>query len=152
MSDLLSIEISTEPEHVVLVLRQSDSLYRVEATRDLLPEWGTRRRTRICQTPVAPTFTHPLWTRSSAAGRRLPHSVTPDDVPPTLVKQYQSLVGALLFCTILRREHTPRCRLCRTYAVSMLCRSMSKPTAMLLDAAYRVLYYLHHHKTKTIGL
>lgn len=36
------------------------------------------------------------------------------------------------------------------HSVGMLCRAMGKPTVLLLDAAYRVLFYLHHHKS--IGL
>lgn len=62
-----------------------------------------------------------------------------DDVDSVLLKQYQSLVGALLYCAVNTRPDI-------AYSVGMLCRAMGKPTVDLLEAAYRVLFYLHHHK------
>eukprot|EP00965_Chrysotila_dentata_P028131 935472-Pleurochrysis_carterae.AAC.1 len=59
--------------------------------------------------------------------------------PPDLLKQYQSLVGALLYCSTQTRPDV-------AYAVGMLCRAMSCPTPTLLDAAHRVLAYLYHHQ------
>lgn len=56
----------------------------------------------------------------------------------SLLKAYQSLTGALLYCAVNTRPDV-------AYSVGMLCRAMGKPTVPLLDAAYRVLYYLYHH-------
>lgn len=62
---------------------------------------------------------------------------------PTLVRDYQSLVGGLLYAASNTRPDV-------AYAVGMLCRAMSKPTPELFEAALRVLAYLHRHKQ--IGL
>eukprot|EP00965_Chrysotila_dentata_P089162 2944299-Pleurochrysis_carterae.AAC.1 len=50
-----------------------------------------------------------------------------------------SLVGALLYCSTQTRPDV-------AYAVGMLCRAMSCPTALLLTSARRVLMYLYHHR------
>eukprot|EP00965_Chrysotila_dentata_P014741 487632-Pleurochrysis_carterae.AAC.1 len=60
-----------------------------------------------------------------------------------LLAEYQSLVGALLYCSTQTRPDV-------AYAVGMLCRAMSCPTAELIAAAQRVLMYLSHHRS--IGL
>eukprot|EP00965_Chrysotila_dentata_P036797 1224271-Pleurochrysis_carterae.AAC.1 len=60
-------------------------------------------------------------------------------IPPDLLKNYQSLVGALLYCSTQTRPDV-------AFAVGMLCRAMACPTPVLLDAAHRVLAYLHHHR------
>eukprot|EP00965_Chrysotila_dentata_P081070 2676272-Pleurochrysis_carterae.AAC.3 len=62
--------------------------------------------------------------------------LAPDDGIKNL---YQSLVGALLYCSTQTRPDV-------AYAVGMLCRTMSCPTQDMLDSAYRVLYYLSHHR------
>ena len=50
------------------------------------------------------------------------------DVDPTLLRAYQSIVGALLYCAVNTRPDI-------AYAVGMLCRAMGKPTqALYLDA------------------
>eukprot|EP00965_Chrysotila_dentata_P018247 607083-Pleurochrysis_carterae.AAC.1 len=83
------------------------------------------------------------------------HASAPDDLPnvveaaiaaktdepasASLQKAYQSLVGALLYCSTQAR---PDC----AFAVGMLCRAMGCPTPALLDATHRVLAYLHHHR------
>eukprot|EP00965_Chrysotila_dentata_P060481 2004818-Pleurochrysis_carterae.AAC.1 len=59
--------------------------------------------------------------------------------PPDLRSSYQSLVGALLYCSTQTKPDV-------AYAVGMLCRTMSCPTLKLLDAAHRVLCYLSHHR------
>eukprot|EP00965_Chrysotila_dentata_P240896 6203982-Pleurochrysis_carterae.AAC.1 len=56
--------------------------------------------------------------------------------PPDLLRTYQSLVGALLYCSMQTRPDV-------VYAVDMLCRAMSCPTPALLEAAHRVLAYLN---------
>ena len=57
---------------------------------------------------------------------------------PLLIKQYQQIVGALLYCATNTRPDV-------AYAVGMLCRAMSKPTNALSTAAKRVLFYLVRH-------
>jgi len=56
----------------------------------------------------------------------------------SIIKEYQSLVGALLYCATNTRPDI-------AYAVGMLCRAMSKPTPPLIKSANRVLYYLARH-------
>ena len=83
------------------------------------------------------------------ASEQLPQHVAdalcqdPKDVPPELLKRYQSLVGALLYCATNTRPDI-------AYAVGMLCRSMSRPTPELMQDAERVLTYLSH--TADLGL
>eukprot|EP00965_Chrysotila_dentata_P221797 6192592-Pleurochrysis_carterae.AAC.2 len=64
-------------------------------------------------------------------------------VDAKLLSAYQSLVGALLYCSTHTRPDV-------AYAVGVLCRAMSCPTDELLAAAPRVLMYLSHHRT--VGL
>eukprot|EP00965_Chrysotila_dentata_P158156 5225327-Pleurochrysis_carterae.AAC.1 len=64
-------------------------------------------------------------------------------IAPELLASYQSLVGALLYCSTQTRPDV-------AFAVGMLCRAMSCPTPELLEAARRVLMYLSHHRS--IGL
>eukprot|EP00966_Prymnesium_polylepis_P319324 7375804-Prymnesium_polylepis.1 len=59
--------------------------------------------------------------------------------PATLLKKYQSLVGALMYCSTQTRPDV-------AFSVGMLARAMGKPTPQLYAAALRVLYYLDHHK------
>eukprot|EP00965_Chrysotila_dentata_P083001 2738318-Pleurochrysis_carterae.AAC.1 len=54
--------------------------------------------------------------------------------PISLQKEYQSLVGAILYCSTQTRPDV-------AYAVGMLCRAMGCPTPALLDAAHRELAY-----------
>ena len=62
---------------------------------------------------------------------------------PDLLHAYQSIVGALLYCAVSTRPDI-------SYAVGMLCRTMTKPTPELLAAAQRVLIYLSI--TKDLGI
>eukprot|EP00965_Chrysotila_dentata_P151000 4989689-Pleurochrysis_carterae.AAC.1 len=64
-------------------------------------------------------------------------------INPALLASYQSLVGALLYCSTQTRPDV-------AFAVGMLCRAMSCPTDELLAAAQRVLMYLSHYRS--IGL
>eukprot|EP00965_Chrysotila_dentata_P193873 6176015-Pleurochrysis_carterae.AAC.1 len=50
--------------------------------------------------------------------------------PPDLLRSYQSLVCALLYCSTQTRPDV-------AYAVGMLCRAMGCPTPELLLAAHR---------------
>eukprot|EP00965_Chrysotila_dentata_P226255 6195291-Pleurochrysis_carterae.AAC.1 len=60
-----------------------------------------------------------------------------------LLSSYQSVVGALLYCSTHTRPDV-------AYAVGMLCRAMSCPTDELMATAQCVLMYLSHHRS--IGL
>ena len=64
-------------------------------------------------------------------------------VSPELLREYQSLVGALLYCATNTRPDI-------AYSIGLLCRAMSCPTDVLLLAAQRVLTYLYH--TRYLGL
>ena len=59
------------------------------------------------------------------------------------IRNYQSLVGALLYCATNTRPDV-------AYSVGMLCRAMAKPTPELMAAAQRVLMYLY--RTRDLGL
>ena len=50
------------------------------------------------------------------------------EVDPVLLKRYQSLVGALLYCATNTRPDV-------AFSVGMLCRAMSRPTPALMSAA-----------------
>ena len=50
-----------------------------------------------------------------------------EQVDPTLLKRYQSLVGALLYCAGNTRPDV-------SFAVGLLCRAMSRPTPELYEA------------------
>ena len=60
------------------------------------------------------------------------------DIDPVLLKKYQSLVGALLYCAVNTRPDV-------AVSVGYLCRAMGKPTPELYEAAQRVLFYLGRH-------
>jgi hypothetical protein len=82
-------------------------------------------------------------------GAELPQAVVDalvqdaSDIDPALLKRYQSLVGALLYCATNTRPDI-------AYSVALLCRAMGKPTPELYVAAERVLRYLH--RTRDLGL
>ena len=58
-------------------------------------------------------------------------------------RKYQSLVGALLYCSVNTRPDV-------AFSVGYLCRAMATPTNELYADALRVLYYLE--RTEEIGL
>ena len=60
-------------------------------------------------------------------------------IDPKLLKDYQSLIGSLLYCAVNTRPDV-------AFSVGLLCRAMGRPTPELYDAALRVLFYLHHHR------
>ena len=62
-----------------------------------------------------------------------------DSIDPKLLKDYQSLIGSLLYCAVNTRPDV-------AFAVGYLCRAMGRPTPELYAAALRVLFYLHHHR------
>ena len=67
----------------------------------------------------------------------------PADIDPELVRQYQQIVGSLLYAATNTRPDI-------SYSVGMLSRAMARPTPMLLICALRVLEYLHH--SRELGL
>ena len=135
VTDLLSVEISCEDEHVVL--RQAGYISKLLAT--YAPDG-------VPASPLGSSY--PLTAHQSSrapADAGLPKRVLvaveqdASDIDPVLLKAYQSLVGALLYCAVNTRPDV-------SYAVGMLCRAMGKPTPDLYLDALRVLYYLHHHQ------
>eukprot|EP00966_Prymnesium_polylepis_P269101 6216390-Prymnesium_polylepis.1 len=55
------------------------------------------------------------------------------DIDPRLLRDYQSLCGALLYYAVNTRPDV-------SFAVGMLCGAMGKPTPILYHQALRVLY------------
>ena len=133
VSDLLNIEIEREGTNCV-ILRQVSYILKLIDTYapDGIPSSHQSTKTPCdCELPQ-------LIADALAA------KDTPDyQVDPKLLKEFQSLVGALLYCSTNTRPDI-------AYAVGMLCRAMSCPTPELLSAALHVLYYLHRHRN--IGL
>ena len=65
------------------------------------------------------------------------------EIDAEFLRRYQSLVGALLYCSGNTRPDV-------AFAVGMLCRAMSKPTKELFQDGLRVLSYLY--RTWHLGL
>jgi uncharacterized membrane protein len=65
------------------------------------------------------------------------------EVDPELQSLYRSIVGAILYVALLTRPDI-------AYAACMLSRALECPSQATLDAARRVLHYLHH--TRLLGL
>ena len=127
IADLLGIEITREDEHVVL--RQTAYIAKLVETYcpDGVPA-KMQRNTTPCVDDLSDMVLAALAQR--LAGQE------PD---PEVLKAFQSLVGALLYCATNTRPDI-------TFSVSMLCRAMSCPTPELLAAAQHVLHYLHRHR------
>lgn len=126
VSDLLNVEISREGSDVVL--RQVSYIKRMMDTH---APGGCPVSHKASLTPC-----------DDALVRHVADALADRDSPrdTSLVKRYQSLVGALLFAAGHSRPDI-------AYAVGMLCRAMAYPTADLMDDALRVLYYLHRHRS-----
>ena len=139
VTDLLSVEIERTSEHVTL--RQSAYISKLMATYapEGVPDSPFGAGYRLSSHPPSRT----------PADTELPQRVidaveqTADSIDPALLRAFQSLVGALLYCAVNTRPDV-------AYAVGMLCRAMGKPTPELYLDGLRVLYYLHHHRD--IGL
>lgn len=134
VSDLLSIEIDRVDDHVRL--RQTAYIEKLMQTYS--PDGQ----------PSTPFSTMKLSSQPAArtpSGPELPQMVadaltqSSESIDRDLLKAYQSITGALLYCAVNTRPDV-------AYTVGMLCRAMGKPTVQLLDAAYRALYYLYHHR------
>ena len=124
VTDLLNIEISREGPAVVL--RQKLYIDR------LVEQWF----------PDGPPSHIPK--NSTPHADNLPSLVldavcVTDPIDPSLLGRYQSLVGSLLYAATNTRPDI-------AYAVGMLCRAMARPSPDLMDAALRVVAYLHHHR------
>ena len=125
VNDLLNVEISNE--HGFVVLRQRtyiEKLMTIFAADEPLKGRLTRE-----QSPCDENL--PTLVADALA--------QPQPPPPQLLKKYQSIVGALMYCSTQTRPDV-------AFAVGMLARAMGKPTPQLYAAALRVLYYLDHHK------
>lgn len=124
VSDLLSIEISRERGCVFLrqqaYIRRLVDTYLPPDSPNTLP-----RNKAPCDSTLPQHVADALCSKSD----------TPD---PSLLKKYQSLVGALLYCSTQTRPDV-------AYAVGMLCRAMSCPTPELYKQAIQVLLYLDKH-------
>eukprot|EP00965_Chrysotila_dentata_P012420 408618-Pleurochrysis_carterae.AAC.1 len=131
VSDLLNVDIATDAD--CILLKQEKYIARLVDT--YLPE-GIPSSFHKNHAPAADDL--PL--RVEEAIRAKETGVAPD---PAIRATYQSLVGALLYCSTQTRPDI-------AYAVGMLCRAMSCPTIDMLNAAKRVLFYLSHHRA--VGL
>ena len=132
INDLLSVQISHESDGHVL-LRQTTYIEKLcsQFFPKGVPTYSKRER-------VPCEYEGPLDIRKlvSDAQDARDSGVTPDS---EILTQYQSLVGALLYCAVNTRPDV-------AYATGMLCRCMACPNQNLLDAALRVLAYLHTYK------
>ena len=124
VSDLLNVEITRDARGVHL--RQASYIDRLLAT--YLPD-GIPDSFRACMPPAGPELP------DLAERAVLSKSVPPQD----LLRRYQSLVGALLYCSGNTRPDI-------ALAVGQLCRAMAYPTPELYAAAERVLQYLGRHR------
>jgi hypothetical protein len=129
VSDLLSIEIEPSDGHVMLHQRKYvDKLMKTYAPDG--PPKSHSRRLPPCDSSLVQHQSDSMLLNA-------------EDIDPVLVRKYQSLCGALLYCAVNTRPDV-------AYAVGMLCRSMARPTPELHEDALRVLYYLHY--TADLGL
>ena len=135
VEDLLSIEIHTEDKCVVL--RQRAYIEKLLATfapdgKPTSTFGGSRTLASQSpgQVPADPTL-------NKLVDDAMLQNV--ESIDATLLKDYQSLIGSLLYCAVNTRPDA-------AFAVGMLCRAMGRPTPELYDAALRVLFCLHHHR------
>ena len=124
VQDLLNVEISRDGDDVIL----KQTKY-IEKLLDTFCPDGVPSKHQKTQAPC---------------DSKLPQLVcdaltNTDPVDPKLLREYQAIIGSLLYCATQTRPDV-------AFAVSYLGRAMGKPTPELLQAAYKVLYYLHHHK------
>ena len=124
VNDLLNVEISQEDGFVTL--RQTSYIDKLISIFTLDEPKSTLQRN---QTPAHEDL--PTMVANALSQTEPP--------PPALLKKYQSLIGALMYCATQTRPDV-------AYSVGMLARAMGKPTPELYQQALRVLYYLEHHK------
>ena len=128
VSDLLGIDINVEDHHVCL--RQETYISRLGS--EFFPD-GTPPSMQKNTVPSLPDLPQTVLEAVDSSA----------EIDPILLKRYQSLVGALLYCATNTRPDV-------AFSVGMLCRAMSRPTPALMEAAERVLAYLI--RNKHIGL
>ena len=128
IADLLGIEFSRDGHDVILTQKAYIERLLAEHSPDGVPP-NVQKNTTPCDREIAQSVADALADR--------------DERDPKLLKRYQSLVGALLYCATHTRPDV-------AYSVGMLCRCMARPTDSLLAAALRVLHYLH--VTRELGL
>ena len=129
LTDLLNVEFTFGDDYVKL----SQTAYIEKMVSTYLPD-GIPLSGKQCSLPCddsLPRHTVDALTQEAA------------DVDAGLLKQYQSIVGALLYCATQTRPDV-------AFAVGYLCRAMGKPTPAMLSEATRVLCYLH--RTRHLGL
>jgi len=124
VQDLLNIEISRDGHDVIL--KQTNYICKMLDT--YAPD-GVPARFQSSRGPCNDRLVHAVCDALSS-------NESPD---PALIRKYQSLVGALLYCSTQTRPDV-------AYAVGYLGRAMSKPTPELYELALHVLYYLYLHK------
>ena len=135
VSDLLSIEIHAEGKCVILRQRAYiEKLLATFAPNGVPLSTFGGGRTLASQPPGQ--------VPADVALNKLVDDAMLQDVnsiDPKLLKDYQSLIGSLLYCAVNTRPDV-------AFAVGYLCRAMGRPTPDLYAAALRVLFYLHHHR------
>ena len=135
VEDLLSIEIHTEGQCVVLRQRAYiEKLLASFAPNGIPISSFGGARTLASQPPgQVPADT--------SLNKLVDEAVLQDvkSIDAKLLKDYQSLIGSLLYCAVNTRPDV-------AFAVVYLCRAMGRPTPELYEAALRVLFYLHHHR------
>ena len=135
VSDLLSIEIHSEGKCVIL--RQRAYIEKLLATfapnGAPISDFGGGRTL----TSQPPGQVPADVTLNKSVDEAMLQDV--DSIDQKLLKDYQSLIGSLLYCAVNTRPDV-------AFAVGYLCRAMGRPTPELYSAALRVLFYLHHHR------
>ena len=126
ISDLLGVEISREGSCVVL--RQTAHIRKL-VKQYLSEEYRVKPTYPINQGPSDESLTRHVCDAL----------LSTDPVDPSLLKKYQSLVGALLYCSTQTRPDV-------AFSVGYLCRAMAKPTNECYQDALRVLMYLDKHE------
>ena len=126
ISDLLGVEISREGSCVVL--RQTAYIRKL-VKQFMSEEYRIKATYPINQGPCDESLCRHVCDALMAT----------DAVDPVLQKKYQSLVGALLYCSTQTRPDV-------AFAVGYLCRAMAKPTQECYQDALRVLMYLDKHE------
>eukprot|EP00965_Chrysotila_dentata_P091931 3034704-Pleurochrysis_carterae.AAC.1 len=118
VSDLLNVDIATDADCILL----KQEKYIAQLVETYLPD-GIPSSFHKNHAPAADD----LPTRVEEAIRSKEAGITPDSA---IRSTYQSLVGALLYCSTQTRPDI-------AYAVGMPCRTMSCPTVDMLNAAKR---------------
>ena len=136
LHDLLGVEFTRSDGHVHL----KQTAYILKMIERYFPD-GLPDLSSPVETPCDKEL-KALIERVTLAVKNVPLQDRPR-VDPKLLASYQSLVGALLYCATNTRPDI-------AYSLGLLCRAMSCPTPELLQAAQRVLLYLHH--TRDLGL